>query len=232
MKKHITYAHMRYLQSRKRCSETALSIGGMDVSVPCGLDDIDPEFIRAHRSIFLQPRGAGYWIWKPYLILKHLVALSDEDWLMYTDAGMYFRKSPWELILAHASSIGEQGVMTFGWCGANKEYCKRDAFVLMGLDTPHFTDTLQCGAGVFVCRKTAFSIRFVQEWLQYACDPRIITDMPNTQGLPNYPEFKDHRHDQSILSLLVRKYEITLLDDLTQWSSRPDPYLFNARDPN
>ena len=37
-------------------------------------------------------------------------------------------------------------------------------------------------------------------------DKRIITDDPNEPGVENYPDFKEHRHDQSILSLLVKKF--------------------------
>ena len=42
--------------------------------------------------------------------------------------------------------------------------------------------------------------------LYYAQDKRIITDDDNEMGVDNYEGFRDHRHDQSILSLLVKKY--------------------------
>lgn len=232
MKTHITYAHGRYLQSRKMCSDTALSKGGFDKSVPYGLSDIDSQFIQDNSYIFSQSRGAGYWLWKPYLILKHLREMQNSDWLMYTDSGMYFQKSPWDYILSNESNIGEKGIVTFGLCETNKKYCKRDAFVLMDLDTSDFTDSLQRTASVFVCKKTEFSINFVEEWLKYGCDPRIITDLPNSKGLPNYSDFADHRHDQSIMSLLCKKYDTLVLDDLTQWSGKPDPYMIHTRNPN
>jgi hypothetical protein len=40
------------------------------------------------------------------------------------------------------------------------------------------------------------------EWLAYASDPRLITDTDNTLGKQNLPRFREHRHDQSIRSLL------------------------------
>ena len=64
MKTHITYAHGRFLQSRKLCSDTAISKGGADVSFPLGLEHIDPKFIEDHKiqtrnffggNILLQP---------------------------------------------------------------------------------------------------------------------------------------------------------------------------------
>jgi hypothetical protein len=66
-------------------------------------------------------------------------------------------------------------------------------------------------------RKNDFVINFINEWLHYAKDYRIITDSANECGLPNYPEFVDHRHDQSILSLLGGKYKIKNIPDVSQY---------------
>jgi hypothetical protein len=232
MKTHITYAHGRFLQSKKLCSDTAISKGGADVSFPLGLEHIDPKFIEDNSYIFSHSKGAGYWLWKPYLILKYLKEMKSTDWLMYTDSGLYFQKSPWDYILRYETDIEEKGIITFGECGTNANFCKRDAFVLMDLDTPHFTNSLQRTASIFVCKKTEFSINFVEEWLKYGCDPRIITDLPNSKGLPNYSDFIDHRWDQSIMSLLCKKYDTLVLDDLTHWSGKPDPYIIHTRNPN
>jgi hypothetical protein len=43
--------------------------------------------------------------------------------------------------------------------------------------------------------------------------------LPNICGQQNSLEFKDHRHDQSILSLLVKKYNIEIFRDPTQWGN-------------
>ena len=51
-------------------------------------------------------------------------------------------------------------------------------------------------------------MEFAEEYLCYCQDERIITDNPNTMGLPNYPEFIQNRHDQSVSSLLAKKYNI------------------------
>ena len=86
-----------------------------------------------------------------------------------------------------------------------KKYSKRDAFVLLGADSPIYTDTFQYMAGIQIYRKSKFSENFIEKWLNYSTDKRIITDDPNTQGLPNYNGFIDNRHDQTILSILTKK---------------------------
>ena len=231
MKIHINYAHGRYLQSQQHCCATALQ-NGFDVTRPYGISNLDPSFIKENSYTFSQARGAGYWLWKPYLILNTLQLMGESDWMMYTDSGMYFVRNPWEWILSEEEKIQEKGIATFGVCGKNRQFTKRDAFVLMGMDDPKYTDSDQRMASVFVCKKTPFSLAFVEEWFAYAKDPRILTDLPNTQGLANYTEFRDHRHDQSIMSLLCIKHDTFLFnEDITQFSN-PNPYLIHTRNPN
>lgn len=231
MKVHINYAHGRYLKSQQLCCQTALQHGA-DKSIAYGLQDIDPDFIQKNAYTFSMPRGAGCWLWKPYLILKTLQTLRDEDWLMYTDAGMYFVKNPWPMIQEQEPKMGEKGILTFGTCNLNRVYTKRDTFVLMGADEPKYTDSEHRMASIFVCKKTPFSLAFVETWLRCASDPRILTDLPNTRGLPNYPEFKDHRHDQSVMSILTIKYDTHYLGDITQFGMPQDPYLNHTRNPS
>ena len=87
-----------------------------------------------------------------------------------------------------------------------RKFTKRDAFILLGVDTPFYAETGQFNAAFQIYRKTTFTEYFLKEYLYYAQDKRIITDDSNEMGEENYPEFKDHRHDQSILSLLIKKY--------------------------
>ena len=60
-------------------------------------------------------------------------------------------------------------------------------------------------ASFVLLRRSFKSIRFVSEWLTYATDPRAVSDLPSVLG-ENAPTFKDHRHDQSILSLMAEKW--------------------------
>jgi hypothetical protein len=87
-----------------------------------------------------------------------------------------------------------------------KKYTKRDAFILLGADLPFYTDTYQYMATIQIYKKSKFTEKFVEEVLYYSQDKRIITDDPNTLGLNNYKEFIENRHDQTILSILTKKY--------------------------
>lgn len=70
----------------------------------------------------------------------------------------------------------------------------------------------------------------MSEWLAYAQDSRLITDSENTFGFENYPNFRHHRHDQTILSLLAKKWKLKLFPDPSQWGeseTRPYPTIFD-----
>jgi len=86
------------------------------------------------------------------------------------------------------------------------QYTKRDAFILMGVDMPFYSETNQYQAGIQIYKKSEYTVKFIQEWLYYCQDKRIITDDKNTLGQKNYPDFKENRHDQTILSLLIKKH--------------------------
>jgi hypothetical protein len=73
-------------------------------------------------------------------------------------------------------------------------------------------------------------MRFVIEWLTYAQDVRAITDDKNVLGIPNYPGFRENRHDQSILSLLAKIWNLTTYLDPSQFGrgeTRPYPQIFH-----
>ena len=55
-------------------------------------------------------------------------------------------------------------------------------------------------------RKTPFALRFLREWLSWATSGEHITDAwdPARQ----YSAFREHRHDQSILSLLAKRHRL------------------------
>jgi hypothetical protein len=49
------------------------------------MDDIDHCFKQKNKHI-LQQRQHGYWIWKPYIILKKLLEIDENDILCYNDS--------------------------------------------------------------------------------------------------------------------------------------------------
>jgi len=168
------------------------------------------KFYSENKKILDYQRLSGYALWKPYIILQ---SLESSD-LAYGDAVVYMDCGDIPLAPQLNSCIEEYllkedqyfiNTVTL----QNKQYTKRDCFVLMGCDEEKYWNDIQLEDGFLVFKKTDFNIEFVKEWLEYCKDERVITDCENVCGLPNFPEFIDHRHDQSIISLLYTKHNLT-----------------------
>ena len=66
------------------------------------------------------------------------------------------------------------------------------------------TDQRQAGTILFlVCKETRL---FVNEWYEISSDYHNIDD--SVSVTPNFGCFREHRHDQSIFSLLTKKHNI------------------------
>ena len=198
--------------------ETALGAGGFDEVRAFSPQDLAPDFVST-TSVLTEARGGGYWLWKPYIIQQALESLSEDDFLFYCDAGAFFI-SPIDPYVKIMNRTG-QDLIPFCLSYLEKHWTKRDAFILMDCDTPAYSDTQQRVGGMHLWRRSAFTLRFVAKWLHYAQDRRIITDIPNECGQPNYPGFIENRHDQSIFSLLTKKYNLTAYKP--PYSDRPTP---------
>jgi hypothetical protein len=99
----------------------------------------------------------------------------------------------------------------------------------MNADIPSFTHSMASVASYVFVRKSAESFSFISEWLVHSQDSRALTDDANVLGKPNYGDFIDHRHDQSILGLLSKRWNLTSYTDPSQWGekfSRPYPTIF------
>jgi hypothetical protein len=218
MKKYlVNYSDKTHKNSQIENTNSALSIGGFDNVFSFNLQDLGDEFIFQNKNIMSQPRGAGYWMWKPFVIKKALELINDNDILMYSDSGISFIKNIDEIVTIMDNTDEKLLLFELDDIHPNKRWTKRDCFVLMGLDNEPYLSQNQLLASYILMRKNKFVIKFIDEWLHYAKDYRVITDSSNECGLPNYLEFVDHRHDQSILSLLGRKYKIKNIPDVSQY---------------
>lgn len=175
---------------------------GFDECHAYGPRDIDADFAHRHAATLRQRRGAGLWLWKPYILVAALAKLSYGDILFYADAATHF-VNPIDPMLA-ALDRYELDLLILGEGFSEAEYTKRDAFVIMDADTPSIVGSPQRFASCFMLRKSPWTETFLQRYLSYSEEERILTDQDNRCGLPNYPGFITHRHDQSVFSLLSK----------------------------
>lgn len=170
-----------------------------------GHKDIDPKFYKANKAILDTPRGAGLWLWKPYFIDRELKKMKDGDYLVYCDAGVEIVNN-----INHIIDRMQSDIWLFGNMWEHQHWCKGDVLYKAGgigvFNLGHNEKQVQ--ASVIVIKNTPGARHLIAEWLKYCQVPGFIDDSPSKT--PNHPEFREHRHDQAILTCLAYSYGVTL----------------------
>ena len=159
------------------------------------------EFIKQNK------RGFGYWIWKPYLIMKEMEKLNDGDIILYLDAETKIILEEKQYLLDYLEIVKEKKLLYF--CIRIKSLPeitlnKMDVIHTLNMQNSDLLYTDQypaCIQLIYVCKETRDLIKSIYD---YICeDYHNIDDTPSI--IPNHPNFHEHRHDQSLFSLLVKK---------------------------
>jgi hypothetical protein len=174
--------------------------------------NIDKSFLEKHHDIFSQSRGGGYWLWKPYIICETLKTLDPGSVLFYIDSSYTF-SAPFDLGHVEKNDIQIWKNKPNEDVYKMKQYCKMDVI------DPNTYDMEMCWAGAIVLKNTLYSTKLIEEWLQL-CNLQTITDTPSI--VQNSPEFVEHRHDQSLLSVVLHRFNVEL-------SFMPNTFLKNVR---
>lgn len=161
--------------------------------------DLGSEFVEKYKKHFAHSRGAGYWIWKPKIIQLTLQKMDENDELLYLDTGCEIRADPKPLF----ELLKEQDIVTFEIDHIDRKWCKRDLFNAMQADQPEILESPQRCTTYILLRKNAKTIAIIDEWAKWAANLHLIDDSPSEQ--PNYWDFVEHRHDQSIWSILTKQ---------------------------
>jgi hypothetical protein len=172
---------------------------------------MDSSFYNKYKNILNLKRGGGYWLWKPYIILEALKNVEEGDIVFYLDSKYYFLEkfdNLFEPLLKDKDIAVWKNKPNTG-LNFMKNWCKMDVILKYGMYDKIFKENvLDCWAGCIVCRKTNITLNIISTWLEMACNYENITDSPSINK--NAQEFKEHRHDQSLLSIVLHKNNIPL----------------------
>ena len=163
---------------------------------------VSTNFYKDNQTLLDEEKGGGWWAWKPYVILDALRNVQENDYILYCDCGDMISPSIKEFV-ENTLSDDDFCLLLLGG-NLNKEYTKRDCFILMECDEDDYWNSNQLEAGVQVWKATEQSIKVVSDWMEFCIDSRIIKDDESVLG-ENFPSFKSHRNDQSILTNIAIK---------------------------
>lgn len=170
---------------------------------------LDPEFYEKNKQTLDQPRGAGYWLWKPYLILKTMKMYPDDAVIVYADSGVVFAKSIEPFLKALEKKtlifVGNGKPVT---CRSHLKMEARQ--VLQMADNDPRLDAQKIWAFFMVIKNTPQTRAFVEKWLNLCLIKDALTDKPFDRSTQD-KRFNDHLHDEALLSVVAADH----CEDLT-----------------
>ena len=215
----------RFTNTLNKILAEAEGSGYFDTIRKFNQDDLNVD--RKLLAFMARSRGFGFWLWKPMVIAEMLLGTSVGDVVVYADAGCgivstgkareVFREWIQEVCSHPTHRLAFQ--MSF----KEEEYTKADVFEAMGCNEPKYKLTGQHIAGLQVLMNTPENKELVANWLRLCSAERfhLVSDQPSRIANPS--GFKEHRHDQSIFSLLVKKYGAAVQPD--HWKAPDFPII-------
>lgn len=214
----LNYANNNFLRAQKRNTRSGWKVAGFDAVISRGPEDIDAKFWKENEQILSQEKGGGLWLWKPYWILRTLSEMADGEWLFYCDAGAYFIQ-PIAPLVAHLSQH-PQDVYPFELYGLTEAvWTKPEVLEAIAPHKPDIWQSSQRLGGFHLWKATDRSRSFAKDWLELTRQPKLLTDgTESSAAIAN--GFKEHRHDQSIFSVLSKVHGYRSFRDPSQYGNR------------
>lgn len=152
-------------------------------------------------------KGYGYWIWKPLIILNSLYNLKPDDILLYLDVGCELNYNGYKLMSEYINHMRNYDILSFRLNDCTEQsWCKMDTYKRIFENNDSFLNTEQIMATSFLLKNNTNCKEFLIENYKIMIENNYnyLIDTPSI--LSNHTDFKCHRHDQSIFSLLLKKY--------------------------
>lgn len=171
--------------------------------------DIDAEFYEQNKKILDQKRGSGYWLWKPYILLKTLKELPEGSIVFYADSPVIFKKSIGPFVRKLNDTNTDVLLLQDGSKRKNNfnmafQTIKSEALALNGVDSNSVNNKYALWGAFLVVRNTERGRAFVQMWLNLCKNKDALTDQP-LDNQKQHPNFKGHSHDQALLFVATQK---------------------------
>lgn len=212
----VNYAFGEPFESYRRISSrTAKWFGKADKVFEYTASDITQSYKKKHEKIFAYKRGAGLWLWKPYVILDALNKIGEGDWLFYLDSGTTIIN---DLHKVQKAAIQyNQDIVLFEQPLLSREFTKRECYIKLGMEDQGENQVL----GLVLVKKTTKSVHFIEEWLHLCEREDMLSPKHFYPEIAEWDDFVAHREDQALLNLLRIKYQIMVFKDCSDYGAMP-----------
>lgn len=207
-----------YDKARTRITKSAMNTGWFHHIDAYTQHNLTAEFRNEFGDILKQKRGGGYWIWRFDVLQDVMAKMRDGDILVFLDAGCRINKNGTAAFDEYVEMLKQSPhqMLAFQLQEKPERVWTTDkvfaAFDVSSSD--EIRNTEQMAATYLMIQKGRLS----EEWLSYILqvlrsDPWIITDRYNGDTKRTRSDFKDNRHDQSLMSVSrkIKGTAVTLL---------------------
>lgn len=198
----------RYYLAGKRLINQANELNLFDKTKFYSENDIKKtKFYKKHKHfIEKNKRGYGYWLWKPYIIKKSFETMKEGDILLYLDCGCELGEKKKKNLKKLIKDVNKYEIIYSSSGFKEKYYNKMDLIDYMNMNNSKCLNSIQIQAGVLLILVNKKTRKLINEWYNIGCNYHFIDD--SKSKLANDKNFREHRHDQSIFSLLIKKYNL------------------------
>jgi hypothetical protein len=213
----VTYGNEMYNNSKKRlCEESTISKWFDNINI-CGPENLSDSFKHEFNDILEKPRGGGYWIWKFDIIKQNLTKLANNDILIYMDAGCSINTNGKTRFNEYIEILNNsnESIISFQMPHIEKKYTNKELFHHFNMNVnDNNGNSGMIMATILIMKNTEKMMKIIDECINVLrTDHLLVTDHYNK--MEQCIEFKDNRHDQSILSLVRKKHGSIVLPDET-----------------
>ena len=169
--------------------------------------------------------GLGRWAWKPFIVSEKLKKIPEGELLLYIDAGCHFN---WNLNSTHrflqycneAKKFGFLAMQLYPNEGGTGDLFEHNFNSIDNRERIEPSEeawtSCQVQATLMFLKNDQTIRNFVDEWLSLASESNF-TRLDETKIQKKDKFFKAYRWDQSIFSLLCKKYRLNYIFDETWW---------------
>lgn len=229
----LTFADSRMNRALQRVHSQANAMRVYDFIILANEFNLEIKFREKFEKL-LSPevRGYGYWIWKAQIILQTLEQMDEGDLMHYMDAGCHLNECGRERLLEYFKIVNNSNIGILGFQATPPDFhrpdvvlpdlseykwCKGDLLDHLNVrNSEHIINSQSIGAGVILIKKCEHSVRIIKEWLNVSTtNIGLINDSPSISK--NHDNFVEHRHDQSIFSLLCKLNNVETVSAYEYW---------------
>lgn len=216
----FSYGDEKFNNTKQRLELEAKRSGFFNEVKIYGREDLDKDFIERTKP-YIDIRG-GFWMWKSYFLKQTLDRMSHNDYCVYIDAGCTVNPLGKERFFEYLYLLkDDSGILSFRMDGLDEEHWTVEKiFEYFQIDKDsEIRKTGQIMATMIIFRKCERTIKLINDFYKIALEnPILFSDAFNMSG--NCETFRDNRYDQSIFSVMRKKYgSVEILDETYAESS-------------